>query len=374
MASKDKKESQKKTTSVKKAAPKKKAGKPKSVKKKASQKTPIKSKSIAIKTPEPTKTNTSKKSPDSLDALINIPDRPGNNKIQEKPDVEAEGWLEEKLIQMSSSAKALTKTTAVTKVDDDEEDPEALERGDVPKSIVEHLSEFRSRLMKVLGLFILLTCVGFYFSEYVVDFINAPFLETGQKLNMFRLMGGFVIRLKASALIALLLMIPVIIFHVWRFAFPAMNKRNRRFSRLVVFSAVLLFYSGAAFVFFLLIPMMIPILTQFIPPSMLITIGADDYLSFVIVITIAMGVLFELPIIVLILTRMGIITPQFLISKRRHAIVVIFIVSAILTPQDVITIFFVAIPLCFLYELSIYLSKFMLIRLSKSEKASKNKT
>lgn len=371
MASTDKKEPKNKSVAPKKTASPKKANAVKTVvtqKKAVSPKTSAKTKTESKQTVLAPKKTGARKTPDaSLKDLMKIPAAPGDVKQNKESDKEAEDWFEKKLTTMASSGK---KTSAVQKKEeDDEHDIEAIERGDIPKGLVEHLGEFRSRLMFILGMFMALTVAAFYFSEHIVNFINAPFLETGQKLNMFKLMGGFLIRLKASALIAFLIMIPVIIFQIWKFTAPAIKKTSRRFSVLSIIAAILLFYSGCAFVFFLLVPMMIPILTQFIPTEMLTTIGADDYLSFVVFMTIAMGILFEMPIVVLVLTRIGVISPQFLISKRKIAIVIIFIVSAMVTPQDPLSIFFAAVPLMFLYELSIFISRYMLKHLAKAEKS-----
>lgn len=244
-------------------------------------------------------------------------------------------------------------------------DPAALDRGDEPMSVVGHLDEFRSRIMIILATLIILTIISFTFSEYIIDFLNRPFVETGKQLNIFKLMGGFIIRLKASAVVALLLTVPLIFFHLWRFIMPAISKDDRTFSRLSLTSAILLFYGGMAFVFFLLVPMAIKVLLTFIPDAMLGTIGADDYMSFVFLFSIAMGVLFELPIAVLILTRIGILTPAFLITKRKYAIVAIFVIGALITPQDPLSQIMVAIPLWFLYEFSIFVSRFTLMRKKK---------
>jgi len=255
----------------------------------------------------------------------------------------------------------------LTTVDEEIDDHDALNRGDEPMSVVGHLDEFRSRIIYILGALIGLTFIGFYFSEYIVQFINMPFVETGQKLNVFKLLGGFMIRLKASAVIALLLTVPLIFYHLWKFIVPAINRGDRMFSRISLLGAIMLFYIGMAFVFFVVVPFVIPILVQFIPGDMLSTIGADDYLSFILLFSISMGILFELPIVIMILTRIGILTPAFLISKRKYAVVMSFIIGAFITPQDPISMIMVAVPLMFLYEISIVISRFMIKRRKKKE-------
>ncbi|MCL2026412.1 MAG: twin-arginine translocase subunit TatC [Leptospirales bacterium] len=335
-----------KKTSIKKKATAEKSAVKKPVAKKTTAKKPV------LKTAKKTRL------PENDTSLLPYSTKNINAKSANKDEV----WLEKKLtgITRKKNEKEITPKESKKNTDDT-----AATRGDIPKSIVEHLSELRSRIIVILGLFMALTITAFFFSEPIVDFIIGPFIQSGQKLNILKFTGGFLIRLKAAALIALLIMIPVVIFHLWRFTVPALERNTRKFSLIVIISAVVLFYGGAAFVFFMLVPFIVPIMTGFVPLSMDTTIDAESYLSFVVLATISMGILFEMPILVLVLTRLGIINPQILISKRKHAIVVNFIIAALVTPQDPLSIFFVAIPLMFLYEVSIILSKFMVKRANK---------
>lgn len=245
----------------------------------------------------------------------------------------------------------------------EEIDPEALARGDEPMSIVGHLDELRSRVLIILASFMLITAVAFYFSDHLVYYVNKPFLDSGNKLNIFTLVGGFMLKFKVSAATALFILVPMIIFQIWRFIVPAIERKNRTFSRLTIVSAVLLFYSGAAFVFFILLPAAIKVMLSFVGPEMISTIGADDYLNFILFSSLIMGVLFEVPVIILVLTRLGIVSPQFLISKRKYAILIIWIIAAIVTPQpDPLSQSLVGVPLMLLYEISIIISKIVAIR------------
>ena len=238
----------------------------------------------------------------------------------------------------------------------------AMERGDDPMTVVDHLDEFRSRILVTLITITTLTIVAFFFAEYIITFINQPFLETGQKLNIFKLTGGFIIQLKVAFVSALLISLPLIVIQVWRFIMPAITKQDRKFSRIVITTTVLLFYGGIAFVFFVILPFAITMLLKFIPEDMLSTIGANDYFTFILISGLAMGFLFELPIVVLVLSKMGIVTPQFLIQKRKYSIVGIWIIAALITPQDPFTQAIVAIPLMILYEISIVISRIIFIR------------
>jgi len=205
-----------------------------------------------------------------------------------------------------------------------------------------------------------------------VHIVNKPFLITGNKLHIFTLAGGFVVKMKISAAFALIILLPVIVFQIWRFISPAIETPDRSFSRLVIIFGAMLFYSGVLFVF-LILPSAIKVLLSFINPSMFGTIGANDYLHFIFFLSFVMGILFELPVLILILTRVGLITPQFLIRKRKYAFIIIWITAAIVTPgSDILAQTLIGVPLMLLYEISIVISKFSLIRKKRKELIHKN--
>ena len=344
------------------------SGKKKTIKKKTTAKKKTASKAVKKKTSSAVRKKTTKKVP-AKGAVKKVskkaPVKKSAKKVSNKATI-----AKKKAVKKTSKNKAPKNITPKkTKTDvvpvEDELDPAALSRGDEPMGVVDHLEEFRSRILIILATLIVLTIAGISFSDYLIEFLNKPFVDTGKQLNIFKLTGGFWIRLKASAVVAILLTMPLIFFQIWRFVVPAISKDDRMFSRLSLLAAILLFYGGMAFVFFGLVPMVISVLLQFIPQEMVGTIGADDYMSFVFFFSIAMGILFELPIVVLILTRMGILTPAFLITKRKYSIVGIFIISALITPQDPLSMVVVAIPLWFLYEISIVISRFAFMRKAK---------
>ncbi|MFW5752200.1 MAG: twin-arginine translocase subunit TatC, partial [bacterium] len=280
-----------------------------------------------------------------------------------------------KLTADSSSKKKKTRrelaqettTSSGDEYSDDYIDPDAAERGDEPKSVVTHLDEFRSRLMYSLLAIIIVSLGSFFFSEYILDFINRPYLATGYKLNVFNLTEGFILRLKAAFIAGIFVGLPVIVYHLWRYILPAINKQDRKFARLSIIAAIILLYGGMAFTYFFILPFAVKMLLSFTPVEMTNTIGASKYLSFVLLFSLGMGIMFELPIIIMILTRIGIVSPAFLISKRKYAIILLWIISAMITPPDVLTQSMIAVPLMLLYELSIIISKMMVKRKKKKE-------
>jgi len=263
--------------------------------------------------------------------------------------------------------KSNKKTKEVDEYSDDYIDPDASERGDDPKSVVSHLDEFRSRLMYTLLTIIIVSLASFFFSDYIIDFINRPYLATGQKLNVFHLVEGFVLRLKAAFIAGILIGLPVIVYHLWKYIAPAINKQDRKFARRSIIAALFLLYGGMVFTYFLILPFAVKMLLSFTPVDMANTIGASKYLSFVLLFSLGMGLMFELPIIIMILTRIGLVTPAFLISKRKYAIILIWIIAAMITPPDLLTQGMLAVPIMLLYELSIFISRMMVKRKKKKE-------
>ncbi len=252
--------------------------------------------------------------------------------------------------------------------EDDHIDPNALERGDNPMTMVDHLGEMRSRLLIMLSTIMVVTVLGFIFSDYLMVLINKPFLESGEKLNLFKLFEGFTLRVKASLFASLLICLPIITYHVWRYISPAINRNDRTLIRLTLVMAVILFYTGITLTYFIL-PMMIITLLEFAPENMLITNNASEYLSFFVMISLMMGSILELPIIILVLSKMGIVSPSFLVSKRKYAIVLIWVVAALISPPDPLSQTVMAIPMMILYEVSIIISKLIAKRKKKRELA-----
>jgi sec-independent protein translocase protein TatC len=242
--------------------------------------------------------------------------------------------------------------------EDAEQDPEASDRGDESMTVISHLDELRLRIMMIVGMLILFIVAGFLTSDYLLKVINQPFVESGQKLHIFTLTGGFMIRVKAAFGCGLIIGLPFIVYQLWQFIKPAVSVRGRMFSRLSILAAIILFYSGIAFVYFLVLPMAVKILIGFIGSDMIAMIGAENYLGFTFLFSIGMGLLFEFPIVVMVLTKIGMVTPHFLTSHRKHAVVAIWIISAFITPSpDPINQAIVAVPLMIFYEISILVSK-----------------
>ncbi|MBN1532752.1 MAG: twin-arginine translocase subunit TatC [Spirochaetes bacterium] len=254
---------------------------------------------------------------------------------------------------------------------DEDIDEEATARGDIPMSLVDHLEELRRRSIVCIVVILLLAVAGFVFSDQLIAFVTEPITRHGQTLNIFKLAGGVIFRIKIAFLSALLLSLPLLLFQIWRFVMPAVSVPARRISRGSTAVSVLLFYAGIVFVFKLLLPLVLEVLLGMIGSQYVSTIGADDYLGFLLFLCIAMGLLFQFPIAVMLLTRIGIVTPYLLRSKRKYSYILLWIVAALITPQDLLSQVIVAIPLMLLYESAIIISRIVLIRQKKRELAAK---
>lgn len=225
-------------------------------------------------------------------------------------------------------------------------------------SLGEHLRELRNRLLIV-------------FVVFIIAFLTLlPF--AARLSNMFLLLGkayGYtyiylapqellLVQLNIVFFFAIALSLPCFIYHAYRFCAPALNKQERRGLILSVFLGFLFFAIGLLFALTISLPFMLRFLIQFTDElDVSASIRVSEYISFVTTIFIVFGVIFELPVISLLLTRLGLIKANLLIKARKIMIVIIFIVAAIITPPDVISQIMVALPMIALYELSIIICK-----------------
>ncbi|HTE44849.1 MAG TPA: twin-arginine translocase subunit TatC [Gemmatimonadaceae bacterium] len=228
--------------------------------------------------------------------------------------------------------------------------------GEMP--FLDHLEELRWRIIYSLAAVIVSIGIGFFVSLRfdVVGILAQPILShiPEHKLVYTHPSEGFTVILNAATTIGFVLAGPVILYQVWMFLSPALHRHERRIAMGVLFAGVLLFIAGAALAFLVVIPLAIPWLMGFAGPSLVPLITAEEYFSFVFAMVLTFGVSFEMPIVILALSALGIVTPQFLSKYRRHAVVLIVIIGAFLTPGDLVwTTIWLSVPLYGLYELSV---------------------
>jgi sec-independent protein translocase protein TatC len=232
--------------------------------------------------------------------------------------------------------------------------------GEMP--FLDHLEELRWRLIWSLIAVTLCAVLG-YFLVTRLDVLGLlvepikPFLH-GTKLKYLSPTEPFFITLKLAVSVGLVLASPIVIYQIWAFLAPALLPSERRIIVPALYMGLVLFALGVLMSYEIVLPMTLSFTMGFQTESLEQSIVIGQYLAFVTRLLLAFGGVFELPVVVLILSAMGLVTPEFLSSKRRHAMVVITVLAALLTPGDVITLtLMMMVPLFLLYEFSIVLSR-----------------
>lgn len=229
---------------------------------------------------------------------------------------------------------------------------------------LDHLEELRWRIIYSLGALVVgvLAAVFVVLQFDLLDWLQGPirpFIH-GHKLVYTHPGDGFSILLQACIIVGVVLALPVILYQVWAFLSPALHKHEKRVAIPVILGIVFLFICGAALAWYFVLPMTLKFMFDLGDRSFEPMITVGEYFGFVSSMVLAMGAIFELPIVVLLLSAFGIVTPKFLAKFRRHAVVGSYVAAAIITPGDLfVTSIALAVPLYGLYELSIVLSWLM---------------
>ena len=227
---------------------------------------------------------------------------------------------------------------------------------------LDHLEELRWRLIWSLGTIFVCAIIGFVLVDKynVLAILTEPVKPyiVGGKLNFRSPMVPFFITLKIGIIAGLLMAAPVVIYHIWAFLSPALLKSEKRAIVPALYFGLVLFAAGVAMAYYFVLPATLRFTMSFQVETLEEDLEITEYMSLVVRLLLAFGVVFEMPVVILALSALGIVTPEFLAEKRRYAIAGITVLSALLTPGDVITVtFMMMVPLVLLYELSIGLSK-----------------
>ncbi|MCI0696456.1 twin-arginine translocase subunit TatC [candidate division KSB1 bacterium] len=238
---------------------------------------------------------------------------------------------------------------------------------------LEHLEELRSRLIKALVAVAFFTMLSWFFIDHIFTFLVAPYKQAialanekikdpaqAQALRLIYLnpTGGFMIFLKLAITVGILASIPVIVYQLWQFVAPGLLAKEKRIVPWIVFFTTLCFLAGAAFCYFVVLKYGLGFLLTFQSETLAPMVSIDEYFGFVTILLVVFGLVFEMPVIAYFLTRIGLLTPEFLRQKRRYGIVTMVVAAAVLTPStDAFTMMLLALPLLMLYEVSIWVSK-----------------
>jgi sec-independent protein translocase protein TatC len=226
--------------------------------------------------------------------------------------------------------------------------------------LIDHLVELRARVMRGLAVLLVAFFALIPFSDVLFDWLVAPLmavLPKGSELIAREVMSGFMAPVKLAFFTALFATMPWQLYQAWAFVAPGLYKREKRLAMPILVSALLLFYAGCAFAYFLVLKGVFGFLVHFAPDAVTIAPDPASYLDFVVVLFLAFGLSFELPVALVILALLGWVTPKQMVEWRGYAIVGIFVLAAIVTPPDVISQLLLAIPMCVLYELGILAAK-----------------
>ncbi|MBO5651272.1 MAG: twin-arginine translocase subunit TatC [Selenomonas sp.] len=226
-------------------------------------------------------------------------------------------------------------------------------------SLIAHLTELRSRIIKCLVATGLGSVIGYYYIQEIMHYITLP----AGKLYYMQPAEAFFTYLKVACVAGFLLALPIIFWQVWRFFLPALTTRERMVLGIVVPTSVVLFFCGLAFSFFLVLPAGIKFFLGFGNTELEALLSVDKYFDFVIMFVLPFGFIFELPLVITILGKMGLITSAFLKKYQRIIIFLSFVVGALITPTpDVFTQSMIALPIIVLYEVGYFIVRYILRR------------
>ncbi len=234
------------------------------------------------------------------------------------------------------------------------------QQGESP--LMDHLLELRARIMRALaGLFVVLLAL-LPFANRLYAWLAEPLLRKlpdGGQLIAIEVASPFFTPLKLAFFAAVLASAPWLLYQAWAFVAPGLYQRERRLAVPLLVSAVGLFYAGCAFAFYVVLPSVFGFLTAIKPEGVAMMTDINAYLDFVLVIFLAFGASFELPVALVILVLLGWVTPDQLRAGRGYAIVGIFVLAAVITPPDVISQLLLAVPMCLLYEAGIIAARLL---------------
>ncbi|RPI16460.1 MAG: twin-arginine translocase subunit TatC [Ignavibacteriae bacterium] len=227
---------------------------------------------------------------------------------------------------------------------------------------LDHLEELRWRIIKaVFGIVVGAIICGIFIDWIMNYFLLAPALKTNPPLVLINLKpyGQLVLYMEVILIGGIILSIPNVFYQFWKFIEPGLLPSERRYVSWIVFFSTLCFLGGAAFAYYVMLPTALMFFAAFGSPAITNNIAISEYFSFVISVILTAGIVFELPMVSFFLSKVGILTPKFMRKYRKHAVVIILILAALLTPgPDITSQLLLGVPLFLLYELSIIISKF----------------
>jgi sec-independent protein translocase protein TatC len=242
------------------------------------------------------------------------------------------------------------------------------------ETFVSHLIELRQRVVHALIAFLVVFVAIFLYpgAAPIYDFLAAPLMKAlpeGAKMIATGVVTPFLVPMKVTALVAFMIALPYLLYQAWAFVAPGLYEHEKRLVLPVVIASTVLFLLGIAFCYYFVFGKVFAFINEFAPKSITPAPDIEAYFSFVITMFLAFGITFEIPIVVMVLVRFGVVGLERLRDARPYVIVGAFVVSAIITPPDVLSQFLLAVPMCLLYEAGLFLARFVGKRAAEAKAA-----
>lgn len=224
-----------------------------------------------------------------------------------------------------------------------------------------HLLELRNRLLRIIAVTLLVFVSLVYFARDIYSLVAEPLiaaLPVGASMIATNVAAPFFVPMKLTLVVSVAIAIPFILYQIWGFIAPGLYRHEKRLIAPLLVLSTLLFYAGAAFAYLLVMPLAFSFFATFSPEGVQMATDIASYLDFVLAMFIAFGIAFEVPVLVVLLCWSGATTPASLAAKRPYIIVGTFTVAAFLTPPDVISQTLMALPMCLLFELGLWMSRY----------------
>ena len=230
------------------------------------------------------------------------------------------------------------------------------------ETLLSHLIELRSRLLKMGASILVVFLILAPFSDFIFRSIALPLMEQlpeGSTMIATQVASPFLTPFKTTMFAALFLSMPVVLYQVWGFTAPGLYKKEKRFAIPLLLSSIVLFYCGTVFAYFVVFPLMFAFFTSAAPTGVAVMTDIASYLDFVLVLFFAFGIAFEVPIATVVLVWSGLTSVETLAKNRAYVFLGAFIIGMLITPPDVISQTLLAVPVYLLYECGILLSKIL---------------
>ena len=232
------------------------------------------------------------------------------------------------------------------------------------ESFISHLVELRTRLLRALSAIAVVFIALMFWPGpgHIYDLLAAPLtaaLPQGAKMIATGVITPIVVPLKVTALAALMVALPYVLYQVWAFVAPGLYEHEKKLAVPLVVAGTLLFFCGVAFCHFFVFGQVFAFIADFAPKSITPAPDIDAYFTFVLTMFLAFGVTFEIPIVVVLLVRFGLVTVEQLVEWRSYVILGNAVVAAVITPPDVVSMLALLIPMCLLYEAGLFVARFV---------------